>query len=78
MNVRFENEIKVELFCNIGIGDCFAVDLNTPDQLICMRIMGCGDEWDNAVELQNGEAVHFDDDEKVIPIKAELKVRFGG
>jgi hypothetical protein len=43
-----------------------------------MRIMGCGDELDNAVELQSGEALHFDDDEKVVPIKAELKVRFGG
>lgn len=78
MNVRFENEVKTELFFNVGVGDCFAVDLNTPDQMICMRITGSGDGLDNAVELQSGEVLHFDDDESVTPIKAVLNVRFGG
>jgi hypothetical protein len=78
MDIKFENAFKKELFCNIGVGECFAVDLSTPDEMICMRIMGCGDESDNAVELQSGEAVHFDDDEEVILIDAELKVRLGG
>lgn len=78
MNIKFENVVKTELFCNIGAGECFATDINTPDQLICMKVMGSGDEFDNAVELQSGEIIHFDDGEEVIPIRAELKVRMGG
>ena len=78
MDIRFENRFKTELFCNIGVSECFAIDLNTPDEMICMRLMRYGNESDNAVELQSGETVHFDDDEEVILIDAELKVRLGG
>ena len=77
MDIKFENTFKKELFCNIGVGECFADDLNTPDEMICMKIMGAGDEMDNAVELQSGEVLHFDDDEEVILIDTELKVRLG-
>ena len=78
MDISFENVVKKELFCNIGVGECFADDLNTLDQIICMKIMGASDEVDNAVDLQSGEILHFDDDEEVVLIDAELKVRLNG
>ena len=78
MDIKFEDVIKTELFWNIKAGECFIYSLKTPDQMICMKIMGCGDEADNAVELQSGEALHFDNDEEVVLIDAELKVRLGG
>jgi len=79
MDVKFENSLKTELFFNIGVGECFAVDLNTPDQMICMKTLD--DPYTgrfNAVELEGGQIFHFEDDEEVIPIKVELKVWLGG
>jgi len=79
MKVDFNREaIEREPFDNIEVGECFVVDLDTPDQTICIKIMGAGDELDNAVDLQGGSALHFDDDEEVVPLSAELKVRLGG
>lgn len=78
MDIKFEHAFKKELFYKIGVGECFAVDINTPDEMFCMKIMGAGDEFDNAVELQSGEILHFDDDEEVVLIDTELKVRLGG
>lgn len=74
MDIKFENSLKTELFCNIEVGECFVVDLNTPDQIICMKTFG----EVNAVDLQGGETFHFDDDEEVIPIKVEITARLGG
>ncbi len=74
MDIKFENVAKTVLFCNIQIGECFAVDLNTPDEMVCMRIY----LDHNAVELQTGEIVCFTDDDEVVPVEAELKVRLGG
>lgn len=79
MDVKFENTVKTELFCNIEVGECFVVDLNTPDQLICMKTFR--DNFSNevnAVDLQCGETFHFDNDEEVIPIKVEITARLGG
>lgn len=79
MKVNFENGVKTELFCNIQAGECFVVDLNTTDQMICMKVWGCNNpQKHNAVDLQGGEIFSFDDDEEVIPIYSELKVRLGG
>jgi hypothetical protein len=74
MDIRFENVVKKKFFCNIQVGECFAVDLYTPNAMVCMRI--CLDH--NAVELQTGEIVCFTDDDEVVPLDAELKVRQGG
>lgn len=74
MDVKFKNSLKTELFCNIEVGECFVVDLNTPDQIICMKTFG----EVNTVDLQGGETFHFDDDEEVIPIKVEITARLGG
>ena len=78
MDVKFENKIRTELFCNIQAGECFATDLNTPDQIICMKVWGdiYGDA--NAVGLEAGTLLYFEDDEIVTPIKTELKVRLDG
>ena len=78
MDVKFENKVKKELFCNIQVGECFVVDLFTPDEMICMRMYQPENSEDNAVELLSGEVYHFDDDEEVVPIKTELTVRLGG
>jgi hypothetical protein len=78
MDIRFENGVKTELFCNVGIGDCFVVDPNTPDQIICMKVYPDTTGKINAVDLEGGELMGFEDDEEVILIDAELKVRLGG
>ena len=74
MNISYENKNKTELFCNILLGECFAVDINTPDQMICMRVWGECDEY-SAVDLESGKFLCFDYNEKVVPIKTELKVK---
>lgn len=74
MKVNFENVAKEELFCNIRVGGCFAVDLNTPDQMICMRI--CLDHI--AIDLQTGKILCFTDEDEVVPLKAEIRARLGG
>lgn len=79
MDVKFKNVLKTELFCNIQVGECFVVDLNTPDQMICMKTFR--DDFShevNVVDLEGGETFHFDDDEEVIPVKVEITARLGG
>lgn len=78
MDIKFENKIKTELFCNIMVGECFAVDLHTPDEIICMKVYDTKDFVKNAVELQSGELYYFDGDEEVIPVNTELTVRLVG
>ena len=77
MDVKFENNLKTELFCNIEVGECFVVDLNTPDQMICMKAFN-GGYGEIAVDLEGGEILFFDDDEEVIPLKVEIVARLGG
>ncbi len=78
MKIEFNREkIREEMFCNIAIGECFVVDLDTPDQIICMKTFGDGVDG-SAVDLQGGEVLFFEDAERVIPLDAELKVRPGG
>lgn len=76
MKINFNREeIKEQFFCNVLVGECFAVDLNTPNQAIYIKIWG---GKSNAADLLTGEAVHFEDNEEVILLEAELKVRLGG
>ena len=78
MKVDFNREgSKEQMFFNIAVGECFVVDLDTPDQTICMKTFE-GDSASNAVDLQSGETLYFGDGERVIPLKAELKVRLDG
>lgn len=76
MDNKFEITFKKELFYNIGVGECFAVDLSTPDEMICIKAYSSG-YGEIAVNLKSGEVLFPDDDEEVIPIKAELQVRLG-
>lgn len=78
MKVEFNREtVKEEMFCNITVGECFVVDLGTPDQIICMKTFGDGVDG-SAVDLQGGEVLFFEDAERVVPLEADLKVRLGG
>jgi hypothetical protein len=79
MDIKFKNVAKTELFCNIEVGECFVVDFNTPDQIICMKTFEDPVGGDaNTVDLQTGEVYHFDDDEEVIPLKVQITARLGG
>ena len=62
MKVDFNREaIEREPFDNIVIGECFVVELDTADQTICMKVMGAGDEMDNAVAAFVENEPQFDD-----------------
>ena len=76
MNINFENNsVRTERFGDILEGECFVVYLNTPEQTICMKTF-CGDidSIINAVNLKNGENYYIENDVRVVPLNAELKV----
>lgn len=77
MDIRFENNNKTELFCNIEVGECFVVDAHTPDEAVCIKAYSCG-HGEIAVNLNSGVVLFPEDDDEVIPIRTELKVRLDG
>lgn len=78
MNIKFENNSdKTKYFRDILEGECFVVYLDTPDQTICMKTFNGDIEGNtNAVNLQNGENYYIENDVRVVPLNAELKVWF--
>ena len=75
MIINYEKPFqKVEIFWELSIGNVFRTE-NT--ECFFMKV-GKG-EWDteewNAVRLDNGDYEYFDDNDKVIRLKAELNVK---
>lgn len=79
MDINFEIEgIKTCTFNGVAVNECFAINFGTPDQIICIKAY---DEryGEVAMNLENGIILfHLNNDEKVVPLNAELKVRLGG
>jgi len=76
MNIKFDNNpISTVCFRDILRGECFAIDFNTPNQLICMKTYNYDtNDSVNAIDLRDGEKYNFSNDTEVVPLNAELKV----
>jgi len=76
MNINFgNNSIRTERFGDILTGECFIIDYYTPHQAICMKTYSGDIEGNvNAVDLQDGENYNIENDARVVPLNAELKV----
>lgn len=73
MDIKFKNS-ETQLFRNILTGRCFMIDFGTPNQTICIKTTDDDTTNVNAVDLQDGIKYHFEDNFKVVPLNAELKV----
>lgn len=75
MELDFKGIHRTEFFMNIDYGNCFIVMPNTSDQMVCMKVFNERGR-DYAVSVKSGITYNFADNEEVIPIKTELKVKF--
>lgn len=78
MNINFNNNpITTVRFDDILTGECFIIDYNTPNQIICMKTFSRDIDDKiivNAINLQNGENYCVRKGVRVVPLNAELKV----
>lgn len=72
MEIVYKDKRKVN-FEMVAIGDVFSYngDLYMSTQEV--SVVGTGDV-SNAVNLANGEAAYFDENDAVIPVKAQLVI----
>lgn len=77
MNYIYQpNPTIKQYFEDIDEGDCFFYFTTTGSAILAMKI-AANDEDDNAVRLDNGIAIHCDDNEGVKKVNAHIIVMEG-
>lgn len=69
-----ETEWKIVKFAELDEGECFfdAREQKQPENL-CMKIIR--QHEDNAIVLEDGDLITYEDDELVIPVDAQVVVK---